>query len=272
MKHMNPIKQHDVPTKVRYLAPEWRDSKELARIFDRDSRRANTVLTDVLVRDARLEDSLPVLDSSGFELFDFNSPIKDFSADDAITAHYYPAIAQFVRIQTGADEVYVSQHLIRTEDKSNFNKAYARFVHCDYSMSTARSASLTLIENRKLDPRDYKHADFAWYNSWQPFDNVVQQNPLAMLDARTIEASDIQEYVYGGYGKSSKSSIPAYREGHQFYYYANMTPDEVLLIKQMDTRTERAAVAPHTSFIDSNSPVDAPPRRSIEVRMMAVFK
>lgn len=261
-----------VPTQVRYLASQWSNTDELPRIFDRDSRRSSTEKHDVLVRDARPMASAIRLDANGFELFKFRSPVSDFDDADKVTDVYHPAVAAFVKETTGADEIYVTHHLIRTEDKSDFNKAYARFVHCDYSMATARSASLNLLKNRNIDTKPYENAEFAWYNSWQPFDNPVQQNPLALLDAETIRVGDIVDYEYGGNGKKSKSSMPVYRDDHQFYYYSDMTLDEVLLIKQLDSREGRAPVSPHTSFVDPDSPVDAPPRRSIEVRMMAVFK
>ncbi len=260
-----------VPTQVRYLAARWGETNELPRIYDRDSRRANTKKVDVLVRDARdIADTISV-DVNGFELLHYASPITDFEDADSVTEVYRPAIAEFVRNVTGASAVFVTNHLIRTEDKSDFNKAYARFVHCDYSLKTARSASLNLLKNRKLDVNLYESAEFAWFNTWQPFDHPVQENPLAVLDASTIRDGDIVDYIYGGTGKTSTSSMPLFREDHQFYYYKNMQLDEVLLIKQLDTRIGRSAVSPHTSFIDPESPSDALPRRSIEVRMMAVF-
>ena len=260
-----------VPTQVRYLTDDWRGSSKLPRIFDRDSRRAVTSKIDVQVRDARDLPSSMRLEVNGFELVRFKSPIQDFGDANAISETYRPAIGEFVRQQTGAAEVFITNHLIRTEDKSNFNNAYARFVHCDYSLATARSASLNLLKNRNQELSQYEDADFAWLNTWQPFDNPVQQNPLALLDAKTIQEGDIVDYEYGGTGKKSISSMPMYRKEHQFYYYRDMQPDEVLLIKQLDTRPEHAIVAPHTSFVDPDSPVDALPRRSIEVRMLVVF-
>ena len=270
MVSMNLVSEF-VPTQVRYLTERSRATNELPRIYNRESRRAITEKVDVLVRNARDIAETISIDVNGFELFDYMPPITDFKDANSVSEVYRPAIAEFVRNLTGASEVFITNHLIRTEDKSDFNKAYARFVHCDYSLKTARSASLNLLKNRKLDISQYENAEFAWFNTWQPFDHPVQQNPLAVLDAATIQEGDIMDYVYGGRGSSTKSSMPLYRESHQFYYYKNMLPNEVLLIKQLDTRSDRSAVSPHTSFVDPESPVDALPRRSIEVRMMAVF-
>ena len=260
-----------VSTQVRYLADSWRQADKTPRIYDRDSRRANTEKVDVLVRNARDVADTIRLDVNGFELFEYASPIADFEDADSVTEVYRPAIAEFVQEVTGASSVFVTNHLIRTEDKSDFNTAYARFVHCDYSLKTARSVSLNLLKNRKLDLNQFEDAEFAWFNTWQPFDHPVEQNPLAVLDGSTIQDGDIVDYVYGGTGKSNTSSMPFYRKEHQFYYFKNMLQSEVLLIKQLDTRSDRTCVSPHTSFFDPTSPTDALPRRSIEVRMMAVF-
>ena len=51
-----------------------------------------------------------------------------------------------------------------------------------------------------------------------------------------------------------------------------MTPDEILVFKQMDGRKNRSVYCPHTSFDIPDTPEDAPPRRSIEGRLLAVFE
>ena len=258
-------------TQVRYLSSKWRDTEETPRIFDRESRRANTEIHHVQIQNARSRGDEISLEDNGFQLFEFQAPIQDFTDSKLVTDRYHPAIKAKLQEISGADEVFITHHLIRTEDKSDFNKAYARFLHCDYSLATARSASLNLLRNRQIDTAPYEDADFAWYNTWQPFDHPVEQNPLTVIDASTIVKEDIVDYIYGGYGKSSKSSIPMYNPAHQFYYYSHMTPEEVLLIKQLDTRVDCANVSPHTSFILPDAATDTLPRRSIEVRMMAVF-
>ena len=261
-----------VTTDVRYLAERWRGSIERPRILDGKSRRANTEKHGVSVVNARFQGQPKRIDKNGFELVNFKSPISRFDQDDLIKQTYYPAVANLVKVRMGASEVYVTHHLIRTEDKADFNKAYARFVHCDYDLKTARQKSFNLLKDKGKNPSQYEHAQFAWYNTWQPFDNPVYHNPLALLDAETIESEDIVSYLYAGNGKDFESSIPLFNPNHVFYYYAEMTTEEALIIKQQDTREGYAPVAPHTSFVDPTSDDSAPPRRSIEVRMMAVFE
>ncbi|MEE3279498.1 MAG: CmcJ/NvfI family oxidoreductase [Pseudomonadota bacterium] len=261
-----------VEAKVRYLSEEWRHREELASIGSRESRHANTRKHDVLIRDARARRDELSLDVNGFVLTDHLSMVTDFGDGDSVKAVYYSEIERLTQKVTGASEVFITDHVLRTEDKSNFNSAYARFVHCDYSLEDPRSTSLKTIKSRHLDPADYEDADFAWYNSWQPFDNEAQSNSLALIDATTIAENDVVDYYYTGNNSLNKSAMPLFNPEHEFWYFDRMRPDEVMFIKQLDTRDDYAQTCPHTSFDNPSAPRDAPPRRSIEVRLLAVFR
>lgn len=260
-----------VNAEVRYLASKWAGAEDAPRIFDRDSRRANTEIREVAINDARqVIDSLE-LDQCGFSLLEHKSKVTDFQDPDQVKDVYYLEMRELVKKTTGASEVFNTQHLVRTEDTSDFNRAYARFIHCDYSIATAREFSFARLKAEGKNPEDYENAEFAWYNTWQPFDHMVFKNPLAVIDSSTLGDGDVIPYIYGGYGKESRSSMPVFNPNHCFYYFSHMTPNEVMLIKQLDTRNVTAKVTPHTSFELPDSSPDALPRRSIEVRLMCVF-
>ena len=258
---------------VRYLNAEWRDRTETPVVGDRDSRRANTSKHAVEIRDARggLTDGELNLDVNGFALLRHDSAVRDFRDDDQVRRIYYPEIVSLAKRTTGATEVVITQHLVRTEDTSDFNRAYARFLHCDYTLDDPRAMAERALARRDFNISDYSTSEFAWFNSWQPFDHPVERNPLAVVDASTVKAEDVLDYYYTGYGQKGKSAMPLCDPGHRFYYVRRMQTDELLLIKQLDTRRGLSKVCPHTSFDDPTSADDALPRRSIEVRMMAVF-
>lgn len=258
---------------VRYLNEEWRGRTRIAVVGDRDSRRANTSKHTVEIHDARggLANGDLTLDVNGFALLRHASAVRDFRDDEEVRRIYHPETVALAKCATGACEVVVIQHLVRTEDTANFNNAYARFLHCDYTLDDPRGLAERALARRGLNNRDYSRSEFAWFNSWQPFDHTVERNPLAVVDASTVKADDVLDYYYTGYGRKGKSAMPIRDCGHRFYYVSNMHTDELLLFKQQDTRHGLSKVCPHTSFDDPASPPDAPPRRSIEVRMIAVF-
>ncbi|MEE9255378.1 MAG: CmcJ/NvfI family oxidoreductase [Pseudomonadales bacterium] len=263
-----------IRAKVRYLNSGWKGREELARIGDRDSRRANTTPTDVDIFDARARNECGELDldNAGFVLSELASTVTDFHDESQVTQTYYPEVASLVRELTGADQVFFSQHLVRTESTESFNRAYARFIHCDYSLGHARDMARRTLERRNLDGALADRWEFAWYNGWQPIEREVQQNPLTLIDATTVEDADVLDYYYTGYGNDGRSSMPVFNANHRFFYFPHMQRKEIMVFKQLDTRAGRARACPHTSFDDSTAPADALGRRSIETRMMCVFE
>jgi hypothetical protein len=264
---------YDTVGHVRYINPEWRDSPEAPRIGTRESRHANTSYREIIVRDARAADELFDLDIAGFELVtqDTTTACRD---EERIRSHYRGEMLDLVRDVTGATQTHMLGHLVRTEDQSDFNYAYSRFVHCDFNIANLQTMSLELLKRRHVD------ADpgwtYAWYNTWQPVDNQVHQNALAVLDVRSLAEGDLIDYRYTGYqpggGDGGLVTAPIYNPDHRWYYYPSMTTSEVLLTKQLDPRAGRACQSPHTSFLDGSVPEDVPPRRSIETRVLAVFE
>ncbi len=258
---------------VRYLNAEWRDRADIPVVGDRESRRANTAKHRVEIHDARggLANGEITLDVNGFALLRHACAVRDFHDDAEVRRIYYPEIVALAKRTTGAGEVIITQHVVRTEDTSDFNKAYARFLHCDYTLHDPRDTARRALSRRGLPLADYADREFAWYNAWQPFDHRAERNPLAVVDASTVDPGEVLDYHYTGYGATGRSAMPLHNPDHRFYYVPCMATHELLLIKQLDTRRGCAMLCPHTSFDNPASNDDAPPRRSIEVRMMAVF-
>ena len=263
-----------VSARIRYLNPDWRGRAELPRISSRETRRANTRFYDVRIEDARpmQEKGELDLDVNGFMLVQHGSPLEDSRDSVDVSRTYYPQVQDLIQQLTGASQVVVYHHVIRTEDTSSFNEAYARYVHCDFSEDRAREMSRKLMVERKLcKEAETEHYDYAWYNTWQPIDREVQQNPLTFIDASSLDRDDIVEYVFGESDTDGVASMPFYSSRHRHYYFPRMQTDELIVLKQLDTRPGTASLCPHTSFDDPTARANALRRRSIEARMMCVF-
>ncbi len=263
-----------VSAQIRYLNPEWRGRAELPRIYSRETRRANTRFYDVRIEDARpLQEKGELdLDTHGFILVRHASDVKDFQDSAEVSRAYYPQVEALVQRLTGAERAVVSHHQLRTEDSSSFIQAYARYVHCDFSEARARQMSDELMIERGLcSETETDRYDYAWYNTWQPIDREVQQNPLTLVDASSLEREDLVEYAFGESESAGVASMPLYNSKHRHYYFPRMQTDEALVLKQLDTRPGAVSQCPHTSFHDPTASDDALRRRSIEVRIMGVF-
>ena len=276
------VEDRSLRAELRYVNPEWKDADDIPEIGSRETRRANTSRRTVTIGDARAasgdtsETTDFGLDTSGFTLRAIELPadarIPPGTPPGAKRAPkpYLEAMLDLVRRVSGASATYFFADLVRTEDQRDFNTGYARFVHCDYNARNLEAMSTNLLRRRGVEPTP--GLTYAWYNTWQPFDHRVEQNALAMLDVRSLAEDDIVAYRYTGYdGAGGLVAAPVYNPDHRWWFYPDMTPDEVLLTKQLDARPDRAAQCPHTSFVDETRSADTPPRRSVEVRILAVF-
>jgi hypothetical protein len=63
-----------------------------------------------------------------------------------------------------------------------------------------------------------------------------------------------------------------YNPNQRYYYFPKMQPNEPVLIRCFDSAlTGAARFSAHTGFDDPTSPPDAPPRESLEVRMLVFY-
>lgn len=263
-----------VTARVRYLKGEWKGREERPRIGSRESRRANTEFHEVDILDARPRDAEGVLDldGSGFVLTTHRSEVGDFRDRREVGRVYRREWEERLLEMSGADSLLFLPHLIRTETPRDFNDAYARYVHCDFSDTMADEMGPKLLAERTgMDRADAARHTFVWYNIWQPIEREVQQHPLTLIDATTLAREDVVEYVYSASEVEGVASMPVRDPAHRFYFFPRMQTDEAIVFKQLDPRPGRAYCCPHTSFDDPTAPEDALGRRSIELRAVAVF-
>lgn len=259
---------------VRYLNPEWKTRTERPQIGSRETRHANTGLYDVEILDARpLHDADQLaLEPNGFLLAEHPSAVHDFRDAEEVRSVYYGEWEPRLRELTGADQILFLHHLLRTETPRDFNDAYARYVHCDFSDTLAANLAEGVFRKQTgASEGEAKRQTYALYNIWQPIEREVQQNPLTVIDATSLERSDVVEYEYTASSETGVASMPIYNPEHRFFYFPRMQIDEAIVFKQLDLRAERSYCCPHTSFHDPSAPEAPLGRRSIELRAVAVF-
>ena len=259
-------------TQVGYVNSEWKGREERPRILSGSTRRANTSLQDVEIHDARplrARGDLD-LDTNGFVLVQHPTRFADFRDRERILQTYLPEMCELLRGLTGAQEIFAFDFApLRSENPDSFLGAYSLYMHCDYADSIQPFLNQKIMRDAGSPLADDAEGwEFAWYNLWRPVDYEVQTRPLTLIDARTVDPSDIIEYYPA---EENFASLPVYDDKQRLYYFPRMQTDEVAIFKQADTRRERAQVCPHTSFDDPDAAPHALPRRSIELRLMCAF-
>ena len=227
----------------------------------------------VRIRDARpLIDQLS-LDKEGFVLLRQRSAVKNFYDEDEIKSVYYPECEHVMKEATGATRVVAFDHIVRNAAMAALEgsciKIPAKRVHSDYTAwsSPKRVRDLMGDEAEEL----LKHR-FAIINLWRPIRGPVLESPLTLCDAQSLAEEDLVASDLRYPDRTGETYAITYNPNQRYYYFPKMQPDEPVLIRCFDSALAGAArFSAHTGFDDPETPPDAPPRESIEVRTLVFF-
>ena len=223
------------------------------------------------IRDIRPVASRISLDSHGFSAVRHRSFLRDFQDEEEIRRTYYREAETLLKEVTGANRVFIFDHTIRrhipgTDDRRNLARQPAREVHVD---QTVKSGPQRVRDLLPAEAEELLRGRVQIINLWRPIHGPVQDAPLAVCDALSVAPDDLvaSDLVYRD--RIGETYSVTYNPAHRWFYLSAMTPDEALLLKCFDSRTDgRARFAPHSAFTDPTAPADAPLRESIELRTL----
>ena len=235
------------------------------------SRREDTVD----LREMRIHDAWPLageasLDREGFEIHRLPSDVSDFYDDEEVERVHYPEIERLIRHATGAVRVEVFDHTRRSAgDKRPGVRDPVRSVHNDYTPKSGPQRVRDLFPD---EAEELLKRRFAVINAWHSIRDRVESWPLAICDARSIRPEDLvaTDLVYRD--RVGEVFNLAHNPDHQWFYFPALEEDRTILLKCFDSKTDgRARFTAHTAFEDPDSPADASPRESIELRALVFF-
>lgn len=237
--------------------------------------------------EVRIADCRPLaaelsLDAEGFAVRRHASAIGDFYDDDAVRRRYYAEVEELVAAVTGAVAVFAFDHNVRSARGALEGRPGVRapvdMAHNDYTESSGPRRIGEILEERGRP--DLAGGSAALVNVWRPLRGPVRDIPLAVCEAASASPGDFVETAIEHFGEEDpdrprhRGQIYSFRHraGQRWFYVADMTPDEVLLLKCYDTRRDgRARYTAHTGFVHPGRSPAPPSRESIEVRTLVVL-
>ncbi|KAM0282158.1 hypothetical protein ACHAQH_003198 [Verticillium albo-atrum] len=265
------VPRHDVETTLNYHKPNEDGSPphptyvDRPETYDRPFESHKVTIQDISGHEAEF-----TLDGTGFQIHTHTAKERDFLDDEQIKASYYPETEQLLKDVTGASRIFIFDHTIRrqapdAESKNRTLRGPVQRVHIDQSYA----AALTRVPyHLPEDSDELLRGRVQIINVWRPI-KTVYRDPLAVAEAASVPDSDlvVTELIYPG--RRGETYAVKHNTSHKWFYKSGLTPDEVLLIKCFDSKTDgRARRVPHTAFVDPSAPEGAPPRESIEVRAL----
>ena len=236
-------------------------------------RNSRTVEHRIPVLDARpVNDSLS-LDREGFVLLHHRTAAHDLYDEKVIAEVYYPECERLMREATGAKRVVAFDHIVRNAAKAAVKgsgiKNPAGRVHND---DTAWSAPQRVRDLMVDEAEDLLQHRFAINNVWRPIAGPLLRSPLALCDAASLEDENLIASELRYPNRTGETYAVTYNPNQRWYYYPRMQADEALLLRCYDSaRSGPARFSAHGAFDDPQTPADAPPRESIEVRTLVFF-
>ncbi|KAF3069078.1 hypothetical protein GL218_08187 [Daldinia childiae] len=259
------------------------------------------------VNNIRGKESEFTTDNSGFAVYNEQSNEKSFTDDAAVRGPYYQEIEDLLRKRIpGIKKVVIFDHTIRRRTPEAA-RAPVQQVHVDQTPAAAEARVRRHLPADEAE--ELLKGRFQIINVWRPIENPASDHPLAVIDWRStkpddfipvdllypkradfstdkddrgkeVRPDDSTRYSAEGYEVRGETMSVAPSDAHKYYYQKDMTPDEVILLKCYDSFGEgqplgKAGIAvrtPHTAFIDPQTPKDAPPRQSIEVRCLVFYE
>src|SRR6516164_253800 len=226
----------------------------------------------VAIRDARPLIGKLSQDREGFVLLHHQSAVQNFYDEDEIARVYYPECERVIKEATGATRVVAFDHIVRNaavSAKGNAVKLPAKRVHNDY---TAWSAPQRVRDLMGEEAEELLRHRFAINNLWRPIRGPVLESPLTLCDAQSLSEADLIASDLKYPDRVGETYAVLYNPNQRYYYFPKMQPDEPVLIRCFDSALAGAArFSAHTGFDDPETPPDAPPRESIEVRTLVFF-
>ncbi|MGF6604057.1 hypothetical protein P3T23_008812 [Paraburkholderia sp. GAS448] len=234
----------------------------------------------VIIHDARpIRDYLD-LDKEGFILVDHVSSVSHLRDAKQLEGTYHDEIQAAIKKISGADYVlpyrtYCQVRLSQRAPGENGNDTTrpAGFVHADVTQETFHDWARWVQEDEKITVPPHKRV--VMYNTWRAVSKPPQDFPLAFTDGFSIKPGKcvVMDNVTSmeAEGHTVETRLGLYDPDDKWYYFSNMSEEELLIFKGYDTKFNDDQTVWHSSFNNTELHPNATPRESLEARFFAFW-
>lgn len=218
------------------------------------------------------------IETNGFAVLNLQSELayEDFY-DAAKVSTYFRELEALLKSHLGASHVEVFRHGLRkrhpvfpisTGEKYEYDQPTS-VAHID----TTPQETLVEIRRQHGEKADtFLNKRSQWINIWRPLRGPLNDWPLAVCDASTVDPdTDIESADLLYPDLATENFQVYYNAGYKWYYLGDHDISEVIVFKQADTLSGTCPGVPHCSFLNPLAPDDEAPRESIEARALVYY-
>lgn len=242
----------------------------------------------VRIHDARRGETPPTLATTGFQLVEHATAVRDFQDRQQVAEIYFPEVVALMQDLVGAREVLIFGEVLRSnsdeirdrtrvvpanENRDRTRQGVSASAHVDYDRAATRAYVADIVGPDEAET--LLKRPFQLINLWRGV-APVERSPLAVCDGSSVAATDlipweIRRPVGPKLVHARTGYQIAFNPNQRWSYFPLMAPDEVLLFKLCDSDPAGVQHVAHTAFDDPTTPADAPPRTSYELRTICFF-
>ena len=266
--------QEHVNAPIRYTVNTGVKPVSLSRTLGGRIEYRNCTFADhvVEIRDGRNEVDDFDFDQHGFVFLRHATQVADFFDQEEVEGDYYPEADALIKQVTGANRVHIFDHTVRSGDpvkQELGTREPLKQVHNDYTDSSGPRRVRDLLPEEAEDLLRHR---FMIVQVWRPTGATIVSEPLAICDAQSLAEADLIPTERRHPNRVGETYTISYNPAHRWYYFPKMRRDEAIVFKVYDSAADgNARFTAHGSFDDPDTPEDAPPRESIELRALAFF-
>lgn len=239
-----------------------------------DSRKGRYVDQEISIFDGRPIAKDLTLDENGFTLTRLPTAVKDFYDNDEVLSVYYPEMEEIVKQATGCSKVVVFDHTIRVDDENaqadRKVRGPVKNMHNDFTRNSAPQRVRDLLPADEAEARLKKR--FGSLNIWRPIVGPVETSPLTICGWDTLDENNLIPAERRYQNRLGGVLHLSHNPDQRWFYFPKMETEEVVLLKCFDSLEDGTAKwTCHGSFKDPNTPANARPRESIEIRTLYFF-
>ncbi|WP_229178342.1 CmcJ/NvfI family oxidoreductase [Bradyrhizobium ivorense] len=232
---------------------------------------------DVTIRNARPIVNELSLDREGFVLVKHKTSCANERDPAIVTDKYLEEMVPFLKDYFHASWVVPKRVgtgvVVRSMEKvfsGVRNASGPGLAHIDYASIAAPLLAARDSQAQGIPLRSYSRLMII--HAWRVLSPPPHDLPLALCDRSSVLDTDIFEYDnINSVGESFRGCALHFNPNHRWYYFPDLSRDELILFKSYDSKEGCNAQGAHTGFDNRRAYPNARPRESIEARFFVYF-
>lgn len=237
----------------------------------------------VLRRDVTIHDARPILhelslEKEGFMLIQHKSAFAAAIDSETERAKYQEEVASFIKSYFKASWVtpFSSGPLVRSASVGSTPGAKPVSItsHVDYAPVAGPVVAADECQQQGVQIRSYSRLMIV--QTWRALSPPPQDIPLAFCDASTAVDEDFRQVRFVTNAVNERTRVfrsfnLCFNPNQRWYYFPNMTADELVLFIGYDSDRHYHLWSGHNAFDNRHTFPNANPRKSVETRFLVYY-